>query len=238
MEFFNCRTKSFHNSNGEHQIVSVEYKKLQKYQTQTALFSMDGVYSLGLFSIINHSPFYVSLVGKRSNHIAGCQWDYNGDLTPFGVSVVRTLENFNIPIDIGRLNRKSRCSVIKQLDKPFVLTDAVLSSFCDNFALNPEEEAIAVENGALIIVNVDKFNVYSLAGAIKKFIIKYGGSHLAISSWQNKKLRVEKLISLLKEDGVSSVDIDALAIKNAERFFFLSNCTGGAKFFVDKTDYL
>lgn len=220
MEFFNCRTKSIQKSDNENQIVAVKYNKLQKRLGETALLSMDGVYSLGLFSLINYSPSYVSLVGYKGNHIAGSQWDYNGDLTPFGLSVVKTLENFNIPIDIGRLNLKSRSSIIKQLEKPFILTDVVLSSFCSKFALNSNEEAKAVERGALMVINVDEFNINSLANAIKNFITKYGGLNLAVSSWRNKKRRVEKLIFLLKESGVSSIDIEALASKNAERFFF------------------
>lgn len=238
MEFFNCRAKSFHHHNGFNQIVAVEYNKLQKVQGGISLLTMDGVGSLGLFSLINKSPVFVSLVGDKSNHIAGHRMDYARDLTSFGVSVIKTLEKFNILIDVGRLNEKSLHSVMKIMTKPFVLTDVVLSSFCEKFALSEDEEQLVIEKGALLVVNIDDFNIHGLSRAIKCFISKYGGAGLAISSWRNSERKVKKLISSLLEESVGYQDIEAVIKGNAEKFFGFGREVANLKFLVDKTGYL
>lgn len=238
MEFFNCRTKSFHRNNGFNQIVAVEYNKLKNALGGISFLTMDGIGSLGLFSLINKSPAFVALVGDKSNHIAGHRMDYARDLTSFGVSVIKTLEKFNILIDVGRLNKKSLHSAMKIITKPFVLTDVVLSSFCEKFALSEGEEQLAIEKGALLVVNIDDFNIHSLSRAIKCFISRYGGAGLAISSWRNSERKVKKLIGLLLEDSVSYQDIEAVIKGNAEKFFSFGREVPNLKFLVDKTGYL
>ena len=231
MEFFNCKKKVKRKelcSAGE--ILALEPSRVQAGDlTQFSVRSLDGVSSLDLFKIINALPLYVGLVEERSNHVAGLAGEERTGLSGFGLSAIKTLENFNIPIDIGRLNKKSLRAVMEKITKRCIITDAVFSSVCDMAALEPSVEAELVRRKTFFVVNVDEYSISGLAESVALFVRQYGSDSIGLSSSKRNNKRVERFLNQLLAQGLEKSQVEKIAGENAREFFLFSAQFGNSK---------
>jgi len=216
MEFFNC--KSNKQSKAQNLVLSVDIKHIKSVKSFPFTVMLNNITQIELFSLINKNPLYVSLVGRHSSSIAGVVDEEKTGLSSFGKFVIEQLENFNIIVDLGRLNTKSITESLKIVKKRVLVTDVVLSSFCDLDALDREIEEELVKRKSLLVLNLDKCCLQTLAESILNFISIYGENYLALSTNKGNK-RFLEFLNKMQQKNVDKEVIEKITFKNAQEFF-------------------
>ncbi len=74
----------------------------------------------------------IALTWNGSNHIAGGAEDSDTGLSEFGKSVVRKMNDLDIPVDVSHLNDKSFYDIVDITEKPIIATHSNSRVMCNN----------------------------------------------------------------------------------------------------------
>lgn len=190
-----------------------------------------------LYRVINASPTYCSLTWNNDNNLAGGALE-GGDLSPFGIDVIRELERSNIFVDTAHLSEASFMSFSKLTEKPILCSHTACASLTpNNRNLKDYQIRMIIESNGLIgVALVGKFlsqekhaTVSDVARHIdylvSRFSVKnvclgtdfYGTKDLpkGIKNYNNLALLEDRLKLL----GYTDDMIEDIFYKNAQQFF-------------------
>jgi len=210
-------------------------KPLNKYSL--AIEDLHFISKNYLYEIINYKPLYCGLTWNNDNILAGGALD-GGDLTYFGLTVVKELENNNIVVDTAHLSEKSFMSFSKITENPILCSHTAVNTLVNNNRnLKDYQIKMIVESNGLIglalvgsfLTNDKKATISDVARHIDYIVSRFGDKNIAlgtdfygtknlpkgIKNYSNLKLLEERL----KIIGYPQETIDNIFYKNAERFF-------------------
>lgn len=192
-----------------------------------------------LYEIINFNPVYCSLTWNNDNNLAGGAKD-GGDLTNFGIEVIRELEKNKIVIDTAHLSEKSFMSFAKITEKPILCSHCAVANIVNNNRnLKDYQMRMIIESEGLIgITFVPEFlsndrncNVNDICRHIDYIVCKFGDRNVSIGTdfYGTKRLpkniknykNIQLIEDKLMEYGYSDKSIQNIFYNNANKFFNL-----------------
>jgi membrane dipeptidase len=101
---------------------------------------------------------YITLAHSKSNHISDSSYDkerpWQG-LSPFGLEVVKAMNQLGIIIDVSHLSDKAIASVLENSSAPVIASHSSVRHFTPDFERNMNDELIRglAANGGVIMIN-------------------------------------------------------------------------------------
>ena len=101
---------------------------------------------------------YITLAHSRSNHISDSSYDDNekwDGLSPFGVELVRAMNDIGMIVDISHLTDAAAMDVLETTRAPVMATHSSLRHFTPDWHRNMSDELLTKlgENGGVIMIN-------------------------------------------------------------------------------------
>ena len=208
-----------------------------KPQLGLAIEDMHFVSKECLDEVIAYNPIYCGLTWNYDNVLAGGAHD-GGDISMFGIEVIRELESNNIFVDTAHLSEKSFMTFSCLTEKPILCSHTAVHSLVNNNRnLKDYQIRMIAESGGLIgialvgqfLSNDKKSTISDIARHIDYIVSLYGDKNIAlgtdfygtknlpkgIKNYSNLKLLEDRLKIL----GYSEETINNIFYKNAENFF-------------------
>jgi len=101
---------------------------------------------------------YITLTHSLVNHISDSSYDTNrrwGGLSPFGVQLVKRMNDIGIMVDISHVSDEAFYDVLKTTRTPVIASHSSLRYFTPGFERNMSDEMVKAlgKNGGIIMVN-------------------------------------------------------------------------------------